>query len=110
MIAKSVCTAFCDQEKPAAAAPRLSPVPPGGVQAPMMQAPMGAAPTSNNGGYPAGASLCQPGMRVSVEWKGDWYPATVKDNPRKDGRCPVHYDDFGSEDDESVPLRRIRPR
>ena len=110
VVAKRVCTAFCDQERPAPAAPMLSPMPPGGVQAPMMQAPTGAAPMSNNGGYAAGSSLCQPGMRVSVEWKGDWYAATVKDHPRKDGRCPVHYDDFGSEDDESVSLRRIRPR
>ncbi|AWU93083.1 hypothetical protein [Azospirillum ramasamyi] len=115
VIARSVCTAFCDQEKPApvaAAAPRLSPMPPGTAQSPvqsMVQAqPPAAAITT--GRYPAGASLCQPGMRVEVEWKGDWYAATVKDKPRKDGRCPIHYDDFGSEDDESVSLRRIRPR
>lgn len=119
VIARSVCTAFCDQEKPApvaAAAPRLSPMPPGTAQSPVQspvqsmvqaQAPAAAITT---GRYPAGASLCQPGMRVEVEWKGDWYAATVKDKPRKDGRCPIHYDDFGSEDDESVSLRRIRPR
>lgn len=42
--------------------------------------------------------------------EGRLVSATVKDHPRKDGRCPVHYDDFGSEDDELVALRRIRPR
>ncbi len=106
VVAKTVCTAFCDEGKPApgaaAAAPMLSPMPPAG---PAMAAP---APTAS--GYPAGGSLCQPGMRVEAEWKGEWYPATVKDKPRKDGRCPIHYDDFGAEDDESVTLRRIRPR
>lgn len=111
VIARTVCTAFCDQEKPKpapAAAPMLSPMPPGATQSPI-QSPV-QSPAASAGGYPAGASLCQPGMRVEVEWKGDWYPATVKDKPRKDGRCPIHYDDFGSEDDESVSLRRIRPR
>ncbi|GLR80440.1 hypothetical protein HUE56_20730 [Azospirillum oryzae] len=105
VIAKRVCTAFCDQEKPApapAAAPMLSPIPPGASPSPMATAPAA--------GYQAGASLCQPGMRVEVQWKGDWYPATVKDKPRKDGRCPVHYDEYSTEDDEAVSLRRIRPR
>lgn len=109
VIARTVCTAFCDQEKPApatAATPKLSPMPPVAAQAPVQS----SSASASTGGYPVGASLCQPGMRVEVEWKGDWYPATVKDKPRKDGRCPIHYDDFGSEDDESVSLRRIRPR
>ncbi|PWC33856.1 agenet domain-containing protein [Azospirillum sp. TSO35-2] len=97
---KRVCTAFCDQEKPA-------PVPmmaPGAV--PMTAAPM--APSSG-GAYGAGDSLCQPGMRVEVQSEGEWYPATVKGKRRTDGRCPVHYDDYGAEDDETVSLNRIRP-
>ncbi|BAI71243.1 hypothetical protein AZL_006050 [Azospirillum sp. B510] len=110
VIAKTVCTAFCDQEKPAASpAPALSPIPPGGVPSPG-QAPRMQAPAGTGGDYPAGASLCQPGMRVQVESEGDWFPATVKDQPRADGRCPIHYDDYGAEDDEAVSLRRIRPR
>jgi len=102
VVAQKVCTAFCD-EAPRGAAPALSPVPPG--------ARNGAAPSAPPPApLAAGQSLCSRGMRVEVQWKGDWYPATVTGPARSDGRCPVHYEDYGDEDDEAVALKRIRPR
>lgn len=96
VVAQKVCTAFCD-EAPRGAAPALSPAAPG-------------APASIPAPPAAGQSLCSRGMRVEVQWKGDWYPATVTGPARPDGRCPVHYEDYGDEDDEAVALKRIRPR
>ncbi|MBP2228041.1 hypothetical protein J2847_001323 [Azospirillum agricola] len=99
VIAQKVCTAFCDQP-PAATAPALAAAPPAAMTGGPMSVP--AAPDDR--------SLCRRGMRVEVQWKGDWYPATVKGPLRGDGRCPIHYDEYGSEDDEAVSLQRIRPR
>lgn len=54
------------------------------------------------------APLCRPGAAVQVLWEGDWYAARVKGPVRKDGRCPVHYDGYGAEDDEAVTPDRLR--
>jgi hypothetical protein len=100
--AQKVCTMFCDQQPKAA--PALSPIPPAGAMAaPSAAAPM-SAPVDDD------ASLCRRGMQVEVQWKGEWYPATVNGPARKDGRCPVHYDGYGREDDEAVSPKRMRPR
>ncbi len=101
--AQRVCTMFCDQQPKAA--PVLSPVPPAGA-APVpgpMSSPQ-PPPMSDD------RSLCRSGMQIEVQWKGDWYPATVAGPARSDGRCPVHYEGYGKEDDEAVSLKRIRPR
>lgn len=93
VVTQKVCTAFCD-EAPRGAAPSAPASTPASTPAPPA----------------AGQSLCSRGMQVEVQWKGDWYPATVTGPARSDGRCPVHYEDYGDEDDEAVPLKRIRPR
>ncbi|MCG5241084.1 hypothetical protein ACIU1J_09130 [Azospirillum doebereinerae] len=106
--AQTVCTAFCD-EKPRGPAPVLLPAPPGAANGAALSGPMSTpvpTPLPNDNDR----SLCQKGMRVEAQSKGEWYPATVKGPLRSDGRCPVHYDDYGSEDDESVSLKRLRPR
>lgn len=93
VVARTVCTAFCDESKPGT------------------PAPLTAAPAATSGATPGDdGSLCRKGMRVEVEWKGEWYPATVKGPAHPDGLCPVHYDEYGSDDDEAVSLRRLRPR
>lgn len=104
VIANRVCTMFCDQQ--GAAAPNQTPMATAQNTVPLSAptAPLQSAPTGND------RSLCVRGMRVEVQWKGDWYPATVTGAARADGRCPVHYEDYGSEDDEAVSLKRIRPR
>lgn len=55
-------------------------------------------------------SLCRPGQRVEVLSEGDWYPAKVRRAGPSGGRCPVRFDGYGAEYDESVPLNRLRPR
>lgn len=104
---RQVCTAFCDQA-PAAAPARpaasggvaLSPTPPQQNYAQQSYAPQAA---------PDQSLLCRQGLRVEVLSEGEWYPAVVKGSLRSDGRCPIHYEDYGSEDDEQVSLNRIRP-
>ncbi|WP_051341443.1 serine hydrolase [Azospirillum halopraeferens] len=56
----------------------------------------------------SGTPLCRPGRAVEVLWEGDWYPARVRGEPDRNGACPVRYDGYGSEDDESVPPKRLR--
>jgi hypothetical protein len=105
VIATKVCTMFCDQQGAAttsAPAPMMSSQNTAPLSTPT--APLQSAPVGND------RSLCVRGMQVEVNWKGDWYPATVTGPARADGRCPVHYDDYGREDDEAVSLKRIRPR
>lgn len=75
---------------------------PGRDQAPI-QTPA-AAPS------PAGAVACRLGAPLSVEWKGQWYPAKVIGPPTFDGLCPIHYDNYGKEWDEPVPAGRMAPR
>ncbi len=109
VIAQRVCTAFCD-EAPRTPAPALSPVPQGAMGSYAAPSGTAAAPMQSSKVRGDDRSLCRRGMQVEVQWKGDWYPATVTGAARADGRCPVHYDDYGAEDDELVSLTRLRPR
>ncbi|HYD71277.1 MAG TPA: hypothetical protein VED21_37855, partial [Azospirillum sp.] len=59
---------------------------------------------------PAETGLCATGQKVEVLWEREWWPATVRAAVQPDGRCPVHYDGFGREYDESVPPHRLRAR
>ncbi|OAN52211.1 hypothetical protein A6A04_00470 [Paramagnetospirillum marisnigri] len=89
---RRVCTAFCDKETaPAAEAAPSSPSAKGSARS------------------EASSSLCRPNARVSVLSEGDWYPARVTGAVLSDGRCPIHYEGYGSEDDEAVPARRMKP-
>ncbi|CAO3413354.1 agenet domain-containing protein [Azospirillum doebereinerae] len=111
--AQTVCTAFCD-EKPRGVPPALFPTAPGVANGAALSGPM-SAPMSAPAPTPTpedadDRSLCRKGRKVEVQSKGDWYSATVKGPLRSNGRCHVHYDGYGSEDDESVSLKRIRPR
>jgi hypothetical protein len=90
-----VCTAFCEDR----AAPSASSAPPS------RSSPDQAAPPSQPSS--AAASLCRPNARVKVLWEGEWYPAKVKSAMLADGRCPIHYDGYGSEDDEAVTPDRL---
>ncbi|MBL8608238.1 MAG: hypothetical protein JNL38_13020 [Myxococcales bacterium] len=49
------------------------------------------------------------GDLVDVEWRGQWYAATVLAVPDA-GRYTIHYDGYGAEWDETVGSSRIRPR
>jgi hypothetical protein len=51
---------------------------------------------------------CQKGDKVLAESDGIWYPAQVKAARKRDGTCPVHFDDYGADEDEDVPLKRMR--
>ena len=93
-----VCTAFCeDHAAPAAASESLT--------SPSRSAPDSAAPSSQPSS--AASSLCRPNARVKVLWEGEWYPAKVKSAMLADGRCPIHYDGYGSSDDEAVTPDRL---
>lgn len=56
-----------------------------------------------------GGSVCVPGALVEAWSEGAWYPAVVLD-PLRDGRCFVHYDDYGSDDDEALASKHVRSR
>jgi hypothetical protein len=62
--------------------------------------------------FPAHAGVfshCWPGMRVDVEWNGDWYAASVREVvPMPADGCPITYTGYESSWDESVPTSRIR--
>lgn len=53
--------------------------------------------------------LCVPGAKLEALSEGAWYPVTVLD-PLRDGRCFIHYDSYGSDDDEAVTSKLIRAR
>ncbi|HYH18671.1 MAG TPA: adenylate/guanylate cyclase domain-containing protein [Azospirillum sp.] len=59
---------------------------------------------------PAETGLCATGQKVEVLWEKEWWPATVRAAAQPDGRCPVRYDGFGREYDESVPPHRLRAK
>jgi hypothetical protein len=48
----------------------------------------------------------QPGSKVEVRWKGDWYPATILE--LRGGVHYIAYDDEGEEWNEWVASKRIR--
>jgi len=50
-------------------------------------------------------AACQPGLEVVAETDGVWYPAKITRGGAKG--CTVHYDDE-EEEDETLPLRRLR--
>jgi hypothetical protein len=55
------------------------------------------------------SAACVPGARIEAFSEGEWYPAVVLDALR-DGRCFVHYEGYGSDDDEAMAPKDIRPR
>ena len=55
------------------------------------------------------SALCVPGALVEALSEGAWYPAVVLD-PLRDGRCFVHYEGYGSDDDEAMGPGSIRSR
>ena len=57
----------------------------------------------------ASGALCVPGALVEAKSEGAWYPAVVLD-PLRDGRCFVHYEGYGSDDDEAMSPGSIRSR
>ncbi len=56
-----------------------------------------------------GGALCVAGNPIEARSEGAWYPAIVLD-PLRDGRCFVHYEDYGSDDDEALAPKHIRAR
>lgn len=90
VIARQVCTAFCDQaprQPQFTAAPVVKPLP----------------------GTNAYTPLCRPGERVEVLSDGEWYDAVVTAPLQADGRCPIHYDGYDEDEDEAVGPKRLRP-
>jgi hypothetical protein len=68
-----------------------------------------AAKWGNEAKAAAGASLCVAGAQVEALSEGAWYPAVVLDALR-DGRCFVHYEGYGSDDDEAMAPGAVRSR
>lgn len=89
--ARKVCTAFCE--------------PP-----PVPAAPPPASTKSGAAASGASRTACVRGARVQAYSEGEWYDAVVKSAPLADGRCPVHYDDYGADEDEAVAPSALRPR
>ena len=52
------------------------------------------------------ASICTPGDKAEVRWKGRWYAATVLRS--KGNSCYIHYDGYNSSWDEWVGPERIQ--
>lgn len=50
----------------------------------------------------------EAGQRVKVQWNGAWYQGVVLKTHL--GLHLVHYEGFPDEDDEWIPLRRLRPQ
>jgi hypothetical protein len=46
------------------------------------------------------------GDKVNVEWKGDWYTATILETG--EGKYKIHYDGWGDEWDEWVTSSRMK--
>jgi len=94
--AQKVCTAFCEPPPPVLAPP---------------PAPAAASPVPQSSGKTGPSkSLCVKGNKVQAYSESDWYDAVVMAGPLPDGRCKVHYDDYSSDDDESVLPSMLRPR
>ena len=62
------------------------------------------------GGAAQAQGVCRPGAQVEVMWRGTWYPGTVKRIADAAGACPIGYDGFGANWDESVGPERLRAR
>jgi hypothetical protein len=50
---------------------------------------------------------CRKGDRVVALSDGGWYPAQVKAAASSKG-CPVHYEGYDSDEDETLPLKNLR--
>ncbi len=46
------------------------------------------------------------GEKIDVEWKGKYWPASILEV--QGNRYKIHYDNYGSEWDEAVSVKRIR--
>jgi hypothetical protein len=68
-----------------------------------------ASPPSSDMPRNTSSSVCVPGALIEALSEGGWYPAVVLD-PLRDGRCFVHYENYGSDDDEALPPKSIRSR
>ncbi len=68
-----------------------------------------AAPAAARAAPPQNGSLCAPGKAVNVLYVGTWYPARVLEDLDSMNTCLVSYDGFGSNWDERVSLKRMRP-
>jgi hypothetical protein len=64
-------------------------------------------PAASASAAPAPPSVYRLGDRLRVEWHGSIYTATVV-NVLGDDRYRVHYEGYGTEWDEDVPLSRIQ--
>lgn len=65
------------------------------------------AQSGGSGAAAEPSSLCKPDTRIEILSEGAWYPGVVLDALR-DGRCFVHYDGYGADDDEAVAPKLIR--
>lgn len=106
--AHQVCTAFCDQPPPQGVIVAPAPGAPPPAQAPV-PAPAAKAPIVEKSSEPP-SPLCAKGTRVQAYSGNDWYAAVVKAPALPDGRCPVHYDGYGNDEDENVLPSMLRPR
>lgn len=95
VIAKEVCIMGCDQ------------IPP---KAPAQSAALPQTPKPTTSPMASHAPLCRPGTQVEVLFEDEWYEAVVTGPLRPDGRCPIHYEGYGNEEDELVGPKRLRPR
>lgn len=57
----------------------------------------------------SGGAVCVAGNLIEAWSEGGWYPAIVLD-PLRDGRCFVHYEEYGSDDDEALAPKHVRAR
>ncbi|CAA7613757.1 hypothetical protein [Magnetospirillum sp. SS-4] len=78
--------------------------------APSWSAPAEAAKAATEMPKMAGSGgICTPGNLIEAFSEGGWYPAVVLD-PLRDGRCFVHYENYGDDDDEALKPKHIRAR
>jgi hypothetical protein len=83
---------------------RLSTTP--GAVAPAANKPRASA-SASAAAAPLPPSVYRLGDRVRVEWHGSVYPATIV-AVLGDDRYRVHYESYGDEWDEDIPMSRIQ--
>ena len=67
----------------------------------------GARASASAAATPLPPSVYRLGDRVRVEWHGSMYPATIV-AVLGDDRYRVHYESYGDEWDEDIPMSRIQ--
>lgn len=82
--------------------------PDGGGPGDDIVAPSGDLSAWSMDGPGRAAGRCQVGEKVVAESGGIWYPGTVKAPRLRNGKCPVHFDDFDEDEDEDVTLSQMR--